>query len=121
MYRSHLAQSAYAPSTATFKPAKDVEYDAFAKITGAMKSAQTMPEKVAALHRNKQLWNILAIDVADPENALPMQLRAEILSLAQFTGKQTSKILAGSDGIDVLVEINTSIMRGLRPPKRVAA
>ena len=121
MYASQLAKTAYAPGTASFKPAKDVEYDAFAKITGAMKRATSMPEKAAALHKNRQLWTVLAIDVTDPGNALPAPLRAQILSLAQFTNQHTSKVLAGTDEIDALIDINTSIMRGLRQPRDVAA
>ena len=115
MYASHLAQTAYAPAGATMKSARDVEYDAFARITGAMKRATSMPEKAAALHKNRQLWTILAIDVADDDNALSAELRAQILSLAQFTDQHTSKVLARTGDIDTLVDINTMIMRGLRP------
>lgn len=121
MYTSQLAQTAYAPGNASLKPARDIEYDAFARITGAMKRAASMSEKAAALHKNRQLWTILAIDVADKHNALPAPLRAKILSLAQFTDQHTSKVLARKDEIDVLVDINTSIMRGLRQQKEIAA
>lgn len=121
MYASQLAQTAYAPGTASFKPAKDIEYDAFARITGAMKRATSMPEKAAALHKNRQLWTILAIDVADKDNALPAPLRAQIFYLYEFTNQHTSKVLAGTDEIEALIDINTSIMRGLRVNKDVAA
>lgn len=121
MYASHLAQSAYAPGSASFKPAREVEYDAFARITAALKSATSTPEKVAALHKNRQLWRILAVDVAEHDNGLPAPLRADIFSLYEFTDQHTDKVIAGSGEIDVLIDINTSIMRGLRGRKDAAA
>jgi flagellar biosynthesis regulator FlaF len=48
------------------------------------------------------------------ENELPDQIRARILYLAEFTDIQTKRILAGDANSLALIEVNTSIMRGLR-------
>ena len=47
-------------------------------------------------------------------NALPIQLRAQIVSLAGFVRRHGMAVLAGSASIAPLVDINTAIMKGLR-------
>ena len=68
----------------------------------------------AALHDNRQLWTVLAADVAEPGNALPPALRAKLFYLYEFTDQHSRKVLAGEASAEVLVDINTAIMRGLR-------
>ncbi len=72
---------------------------------------------VQALHENRELWTLLATDVADKDNKLPAQLRAQIFYLAEFTNHHTRQVLAQDATADVLVEINTAVMRGLRQQK----
>ncbi|SFT96306.1 flagellar protein FlaF [Sedimentitalea nanhaiensis] len=67
-----------------------------------------------ALHDNRKLWNIFAIDVADPGNSLPKDLKARLFYLAEFTNHHTSKVLARQASVEPLLEVNTAIMRGLR-------
>lgn len=115
MYASHLAHAAYAPAaTAPARPAQTTEYQAFARITSALKRARSTPDVVHALHQNRQLWTTLAVDVADPGNALPEDLRARILYLAEFTRMHTGKVLRGKADAESLIDINTAMMRGLR-------
>ncbi len=116
MNTSALAHAAYSATTAPTRTDRNTEYDVFARVTRKLKQAS--PEKsysefVAALHENRQLWTLLAVDVADANNALPQPLRAQIFYLAEFTMQQTSKIMAGDATKETLIEINTNIMRGL--------
>ena len=69
---------------------------------------------VTAIHENRRLWTILAGDVADDGNTLPEQLRAQIFYLAEFTGQHSAKVLSGKAGVEILIEINMAVMRGLR-------
>lgn len=109
-----LARDAYGDSTRAIRTPKSVEYDAFSRITSAMKKAETFVQKVEAMDLNRRLWTILAADVAGKDNGLPIALRAEIFALAEFTDKHTSKVLRHEAEIDVLIEINATIMGGLR-------
>ncbi len=113
MNAAQLAHNAYAPGNASLRSARGTEYDAFVRITQEIKSARTPGAVATALHRNRALWTILATDVADPENGLPAPLRAQIFYLAEFTNHHTSRVLAGSAQVDVLIEVNTAVMRGL--------
>jgi flagellar protein FlaF len=113
-----MARTAYG-SQPRVRTDRSVEYDTFARITAALrKAADAVKENFAAfakaLDDNRRLWTIVAADVADGGNGLPKQLRAQIFYLAEFTLTQTSRILRGEASADVLIEINTMIMRGLR-------
>ena len=113
-----LARKAYAPTQSHLRSSISIEYQAFSEIIGRLTaasngSAGSFPKLASALHDNRALWSILAADVADPENALPQQLRAQIFYLAEFTEHHSRKVLRGEATPDALIEINTAILRGL--------
>lgn len=61
----------------------------------------------------------MAADVADPNNQLPEELRAQIFYLAEFTEHHSRLVLAGAATADILVEVNTSVIRGLNSETQV--
>jgi flagellar protein FlaF len=69
-----------------------------------------------ALRFNHLLWTIIQADITEPENQLPGEIKANILSLSIFVDKQTTKALRGSDAsdLDVLININRNLAAGLR-------
>ena len=113
------AQRAYSAAAAPTRTPRGIEYEAVARITKNLKTAADkgrdgFVELAHALHENRQLWDIFAIDVADPANSLPNELKARLFYLAEFTRHHTSKVLAREDDVSPLIDINTSIMAGLR-------
>jgi flagellar protein FlaF len=112
-----LAQSAYAASAAPVRTERGNEYAAFqtvtTKLNNAMRPDAAMTERAEALHDNRRLWTILASDLADDGNALPQGLRAQLFYLAEFSLLQSRKALQDAAALEALVEINTSVMRGL--------
>ncbi len=114
----HLdAQRAYAQTANPIRTPRGLEYEAFARITHKLKSAAEggkISALAAAVHQNRQLWTLLASDVADPLNGLPTDLRARIFYLAEFTNQHSRKVLHREATIQPLIEVNTAIMRGLR-------
>lgn len=114
-----MAKTAYASNKAPIRTPRGTEYEAFARVTHQLKSsaAQGVPgfaRLAEALHSNRQLWTMLAADVAETANGLPRDLRARIFYLAEFTAQHSRKVLRGDESVDILIEINTAIMRGLR-------
>ncbi len=113
-----LAQSLYAKPTRELGTARGIEYKAFSKVTARLASWNEEKDSFAslaeALCENQLLWTVLGADVADQGNGLPNELRAQLFYLTEFTNHQTQKIMAGEGKPQILVEINTSIMRGLR-------
>lgn len=119
-----LARNAYAATTKTIKTPRAMEYEVIAKITHELKNAAVdqkanFPKLSEALHRNNQLWTTLAANVADKDNELPSQLRAQIFYLAEFSKRHSAQVFAGAAGVGPLLEINTAILRGLRNERTI--
>lgn len=96
---------------------RTIEYELFSHVTGRLSRADRdgdFPALAVALHENLQLWTALVVDLADPENGLPLGLKGQLMGLADFTRAHTRKVLARDGEAEVLVAINTAIMRGLR-------
>lgn len=112
------AERAYSDNVAPIKSDTQIEYDAFARISRQLKITDKNKQNdyiafVNALHANRNLWRLLAIDVADKANSLPQDLRAQIFYLAEFTDAHTKRILSDKQSIDPLTDINLAVMRGL--------
>ena len=52
---------------------------------------------------------------------MTMPLRAQIISLSIFVGKQSSLVMRGEDDFEALIYINRSIMQGLAQGVQKAA
>ncbi len=114
-----LAQRAYGQTAAPTRTARGTEYDVMARVThrliaAARKGKKGFAELCRAIHDNRQLWTLLAADVADDQNLLPDEIRARIFYLAEFTQTHSRKVLRREATIAPLVEINSAVMRGLR-------
>ncbi len=113
------AQTGYSATTQNqIRSPRAVEYAAVARITARLKKAGSggldhFPDLAAALHENRNLWRVLAIDVATDGNGLPADLRARVFYLFEFTDQHTTKVLERRAEVAPLIEINTAIMRGL--------
>jgi flagellar protein FlaF len=120
-----MAKTAYAASQNTVRTPRGIEYEAFARITHRLKTSAEQgrsgfSQLAQAIHENRRLWTLLAADVAAEENGLPAELRARIFYLYEFTNQHSRKVLQDPEQADVLVEINTAIMRGLKQKAEAA-
>ncbi|MEM9430996.1 MAG: flagellar biosynthesis regulator FlaF [Pseudomonadota bacterium] len=120
MNSAALARTAYRQTTAIAASERTVEYRVFAKVTaelaaaGQSDDAAAFPRLAEAIASNRRLWTVLASNVASNDNQLPDALRAQIISLANFTWEHSKKVLRRKAGVGPLVDVNTAIMRGLR-------
>lgn len=115
----NIARTAYGQPMAPSRSPRSLEYELLARITQRLRVGWEMRLSdfsglAVALRENVNLWTILASDVAEEGNALPGPLRAQLFYLYQFTEQHCRKVLAGDGDIEVLVDINTAVMRGLR-------
>lgn len=69
-----------------------------------------------ALRFNHLLWTIIQADIVEPENLLPDEIKANVMSLSIFVDKQTIKALKARqpDLLDALININRNLAAGLR-------
>lgn len=113
------ARSAYAAAASPIRTARTSEYAIFAKVTHKLKDVDetdkaAFPRLAAAVTDNQRLWGALFEDLIHEGNALPAPLKAQLIGLAEFVRKHSLKVLAGKASVLPLIDINTSIMRGLR-------
>ena len=115
-----MSLQAYQQAAQRAESPRDTEYRLFAQVTRALMEAgeadaHDLKTRVGALDWNRRMWTTLATDCASPENRLPDALRASIISLSMFVSRHTSETIRGGGPLDLLIEVNRSIMQGLKP------
>src|ERR1700739_3035084 len=89
---SNGAAAAYGSVIRQTADPRDIEYRVFEQITSAMQAVASpgtnFATKIRAVHRNRELWQTLAADLAASENALPEELRAGLLNLAIWVTRE---------------------------------
>ena len=112
------ARAAYARPEAPHRDYRALEYDLLARATKALSVSRGQDVDYAklltALDENQRLWSTLAADVAEPENGLPQKLRAQLFYLYEVTTHHSRAVRDNKASVDVLIDINTAVMRGLR-------
>ncbi|MEM8569720.1 MAG: flagellar biosynthesis regulator FlaF [Pseudomonadota bacterium] len=126
MTNSNDAIGGYAASSTPVRTDRGAEYAAFARVTSSLKAVDetdstSYPAMAEAVYDNQRLWSLLARDLREDGNSLPIDLRAQLLSLAEFVNKHSRAVVRGKDNLEPLIDINTSIMRGLRGSSEAVA
>ena len=119
-----MTLSAYQAARSRAETPRSAEFRLMSEITGEMIAAQDAGMKGAmlmpALYRNRQMWSAFVTDCGATGNGLPVPLRAQIISLGLWVDRFTSDVIAGREPVSELIEINRTIMEGLRG-QRLAA
>jgi flagellar protein FlaF len=105
------------PRSTEYRLMSEVTAELIAARDAALTGAALMP----ALHRNRTVWNTFSSLCAAPENQLPEELRAGIISLAMWVDRHTSEVARGHEAVDDLIQINRAIIEGLSSENRQAA
>jgi flagellar protein FlaF len=113
-----MSLRAYQQAAQRAETPRDAEYRLFAQVTRALMDLKSKPrEDVRAwmdiLHWNRRLWGALGDDCAQPTNALPEATRAQIISLSLFVHRTTSQVMRQEADIDILIDLNRTMMQGL--------
>ena len=102
---------------------RELEQRAFTIVIGRLmegkeKGGATLIE---ACHLNQQLWTTLLTDLALPQNTLPDQLKAQLISLGIWVHKYSPQVMGGKAAVDPLISLNRSILEGLSATPQAAA
>jgi flagellar biosynthesis activator protein FlaF len=113
-----MSLQAYQRAATSAESPRETEYRLFAQVTLAlMEAAKLDPldigRRVDALDWNRRVWTALQTDCAHPENGLPAELRASIISLSIWVSKHTSAVIRREEEIQPLIDVNRIIMQGL--------
>jgi len=115
----HQAALTYANAARQAMSPRETEASALTKAAARLQMAADQAdaaEYAAALAHNRRLWTVIAASVADPSSTLPDDLRAQILTLANFIFNHTLGLDAepAPEKIAALVRINRELAAGLR-------
>jgi flagellar biosynthesis activator protein FlaF len=111
-------------STPQFKNKREMDAAAFSQAAYVLDQAkQSISDRdmcERALKYNQLLWSIIQSDVAKKNNALPDEIKANLMSLSIFVDKQTSKGITkpSIELFDSLININLNISEGLLEGKK---
>lgn len=116
-----MSLNAYKAAATRAENPRELEYRLFGEVTRSLMHAATVDKsdittRINALDWNRRLWSALATDCSDPDNALNMGMRAQIISISLFVSKHSSAIMRGDEDFEPLIDINRSIMQGLAGP-----
>jgi flagellar biosynthesis activator protein FlaF len=95
------------------------EREAMDRVIGMLRAAQEKGalsrDRVEALFYLRRLWTIFIDDLMDPNNELPEQLRAGIVSIGVWMMKEIDRVRTrATDDLAPMIEINEIIRDGLR-------
>ena len=105
---------------------REIDARTLLKCAGLLSDAKTAMEKdprdknnlhkyADAIRTNQRLWTIFQVAMMDAENALPLDLKNNILTLSAYVDKTSFKAIAkySSKDTDSLININKTIAAGL--------
>ncbi|HLO75190.1 MAG TPA: flagellar biosynthesis regulator FlaF [Magnetospirillum sp.] len=89
--------------------------EAARRIADAQRADAPEGALLAAVRLNWRLWTIFQAEISSPECPLPVELRQNMLSLANFVDKTTVDLLVNlrPEATNILVTINRHIASGL--------
>ena len=113
-----MSLQAYQRAASHAEAPRDVEYRLFGEVTRELiKIAAADKDDIAgrmqALDWNRRVWSALASDCAAPSNTLPVEVRAQIISLSLWVNRHTSAVMRSGADIEDLIDVNRIIMQGL--------
>ena len=116
-----MSLQAYKAAATRAENPREMEYRLFGDVTRALMHASTVETtdiatRINAIDWNRRLWSTLATDCADPNNAQPMALRAQIISISLFVSRHSSAVMRGEEDFEPLIDINRMVMQGLAGP-----
>jgi len=111
MQTMRQAAQAY-EAAATHRSQREQEADVFRRANGALKAARNsaLHSRVKAIADNRRLWIAVTDLMRDPQNALPADLRASIVSVGIAVQREMQR---EQPDLSFLIEINENLAAGL--------
>jgi flagellar protein FlaF len=109
--------AAYAKTNSVVRTAREQERDIIALVTQRLRAASSAKDDAILLARavsdNTTVWYILVSDLASDGNQLPIELRAQIVSVGLAVIRECEKLNKTDVDLDFLISINQAIIDGL--------
>ena len=68
------------------------------------------------LRHNQKVWSFFQVEISQPDNPMPPEIKSNILALSVFIDKRTFEVMAypEKEKLDILIAINRNLAAGLR-------
>lgn len=111
MLTSRQAAQAY-ENASRYRSPREQEADVFRRVTATLKTAREggAIARIRALADNRRLWLAVNDLMRDPGNALPLQMRAQIVSVGLTVQREIDR---EAPDFDFLISINENMAAGL--------
>jgi flagellar biosynthesis activator protein FlaF len=108
---SRQAAQAY-ENASQFRTQRDREADIFRRATAALKAARKTGTiaRIRALADNRRLWLTINDLMRDPANTMPLQMRAQIVSIGLTVQREMDQ---EAPDFEFLININENFVAGL--------
>jgi flagellar protein FlaF len=88
--------------------------DSIGLLRAAEKAGVGSRECAEAVSFVSRLWGVLVVELGNPENSLPRELRAQLISIGLFLIKAVEEIRAGrSSNFAAVIDVSQTIADGL--------
>ncbi len=109
--------AAYAKTNSVVRTPREQERDVIALVTQRLRAASTTKDDAILLARavsdNTTVWYILVSDLSSEGNQLPIELRAQIVSVGLAVIRECEKLNKAEVDLDFLISVNQAIIDGL--------
>jgi flagellar biosynthesis activator protein FlaF len=109
--------AAYAKTNSVVRTPREQERDVIALVTQRLRAAQGSKDDAILLARaisdNTTVWYILISDLSSDGNQLPIELRAQIVSVGLAVIRECEKLSKNDVDLDFLISVNQAIIDGL--------
>ena len=115
-----MSLQAYQTAAARAESPRETEYRLFGFVTSELIRAQDegrgdLRSFAEAVDRNRRMWSAFSTDCSTDGNGLPADLRAQIISLAQWVSRYSSEVIQDGADMEPLIDVNKNVMQGLAP------
>jgi len=111
----------YAAAQDAASSPREIELRAFRYVNGLLAAAAELPGRATALHKTHQLWSLLMADLLSPGNALPADLRGNLVSLGLWAQREAAARLDDDRPLAPLIELHRDMIAGLEGQRGRAA
>ena len=109
--------AAYAKTNSVVRTPREQERDVIALVPQRLRAASAAKDDAILLARaisdNTTVWYILVSDLSSEGNQLPIELRAQIVSVGLAVIRECEKLSKSDVDLDFLISVNQAIIDGL--------
>lgn len=117
-----MSLSAYQSRQAAAETPVGLELRLIGFVTQALSNARDPVQRIRALQRNHDMWLAFITDLAGDGNALPREVRAQLISLGLWSMRFSLDAMGEPDrNLQPLIDINKEIAGGLADQSRAQA